>query len=237
MSKLTVLLILFFSASVSYSQYNGRDFSIGLYGAYTTSASIFLNPDALDIVLRNESFDIEDIFNPGVDVRYKVSEAFIVGFNVEYIKATATGPNLNAFIQSSIVTINVEDGFRMIPIELSAYYLLPFSTEDFKFLMGGGLAYYDGEFLRKLGDEIVTNIEKQTAFGIHVSVSMDYIIHDNVAINFGMKFRDPQLKVKSKYNKQIVEYQGHDVTLAQEPFDTKIDMDGITFVLGLAVQI
>jgi outer membrane protein W len=237
MFKFTVLLILLSVASVSYSQYNVHNFRVGLYGAYTTSASIFLNPNSADIVLRNESFDIEDIFNPGIDVRYKVGESFIIGFNIEFIKSTAVSPNLNAFVGTSIVSLDVEDGFKLIPVELSAYYLLPFSTQDFKFLMGGGLAYYDGEFLRKLGDASVTNVEKQGAFGIHVSVSMDYMIRNNVAVSFGMKFRDPHLTVKSKYTEQEVKYNGYDVKLPQEPFDTKIEMENITFVLGIALQI
>lgn len=237
MFKFTVFLILLSTVSVSYSQYNGYDFRVSLYGAYTTSASIFLNPNSADIVLRNESFDIEDIFNPGIDVRYSVGESFMIGFNIEYIKSTKVGPNLNAFVQTSIITLDVEDGFKLIPVELSAYYLLPFSTQDFKFLMGGGLAYYDGEFLRRLGDVSVTKVEKQEAYGIQVSVSMDYMIRKNVSVSFEMKFRDPQLTVKSKYTEQEVKYNGYDVKLPQEPFDTKIEMENITFVLGIAFQI
>ncbi|MCG6915330.1 hypothetical protein LJE86_15585 [bacterium BMS3Abin03] len=235
MYKFIVMLILV--GSTAYCQYNNHNFSIGLYGVYTTSASIYLNPNSNDVVLRNESFDIEDFFNPGIDLRYKIADAFILGLNIEYIKTTAFGQNLTAFDTTTIVNVNVEDGFRLIPVEFSAYYLLPFSTEDFKFLMGGGIAYYDGEFIRKVGDASVTNVEKQAAYGIHVSVSMDYMLRENVAIKFSMKFRDPQFTVKSKYNKSSVKYGKYNIHLPQNPFETKTDIDGISFILGIAIQI
>jgi len=212
------------------------DFSLGVYGFYTTSASIFLNPNASDIVLRNSSFDIEDIFNPGADIRFRVSEPVILGLSVEYMNITETVPNLNVFLGGSIVTIEVEDGFKLIPIEFTAYYLLPFSTEGFKFLMGGGLGYYNGEFIRKVGEAEVTSVQEENAIGIHVSVSMDYIPINNVAVRFQMKFRDPQFTVTSHYSRTEVEYEGNVIILPEESFETKINVDGITFMLGAAFQ-
>ncbi|MFB3057182.1 MAG: hypothetical protein ACE1ZQ_08485, partial [Ignavibacteriaceae bacterium] len=195
-----------------------------------------LNPNASDIVLRNASFDIEDIFNPGADIRFRVSEPLILGLSIEYMNITETVPNLNVFLGGSIVTIEVEDGFKLIPIEFTAYYLLPFSTEGFKFLMGGGLGYYNGEFIRKVGEAEVTSVQEENAIGIHVSVSMDYIPINNVAVRFQMKFRDPQFTVTSHYSRTEVEYEGNVIILPEESFETKINVDGITFMLGAAFQ-
>lgn len=236
MNRKFLLILLLLINFPHFCQYNGKDFSIGAYGFYTTSASIFLNPNASDIVLRNSSFDIEDIFNPGVDIRFRVSEPLILGLSVEYMNITESAPNLNVFLGGSIVTIDVEDGFKLIPIEFTAYYLLPFSTEGFKFLMGGGLGYYKGEFIRKVGEAEVTSVQEENAIGIHVSVSMDYIPINNVAVRFQMKFRDPQFTVTSQYSRTEIEYQGHVIILPEESFDTKINVDGITFMLGAAFQ-
>jgi len=234
-SRLILLFILLINLPV-FAQYNGKDFSITVYGIYTTSASIFLNPNAADIVLRNKSFDIEDIFNTGVDIRYRVSEPLIMGISTEYIKTTETAPNLDAFIGGEVVTLDVEDGFKMIPVELTAYYIIPFSTERFKFLMGGGIGYYFGDFIRKVGDAEVTTISHDNSFGIHVLTSVDYVPLDYLSIRFQMKFRDPQFTVTSRYNREDVEYMGQLISLPQEPFETKIDMDGLTFMLGVAFQ-
>ena len=233
-SIIIIFHILFYIPALC--QYNGNDISIGIYGFYTTSASVFLNPNASDIVVRNGSFLIEDIWNPGVDIRFRVSEPLILGLNIEYIRITRSAPNLNVFLGGSVVTLIVDDGFKLIPVELSAYYLLPFSTEGFKFLMGGGLAYYNGEFIREIGETEVKNITKEAAFGIHVSISMDYVPINDVAIRFQMKFRDPQFTVSSQYEQQEIEYEGNVIILPEGSFNTKINLDGITFMLGAAFQ-
>jgi len=236
MNRKLLFILLLLINSPNFPQYSGTDISIGVYGFYTTSASIFLNPNASDIVLRNSSFEVEDIFNPGVDIRFRVSDPLILALGVEYMNITETAPNLNVFLGGSIVTIDVEDGFQLIPIEFTAYYLLPFSTQGFKFLMGGGLGYYNGEFIRKIGDTEVTSVQEENAIGIHVSVSMDYIPINNVAVRFQMKFRDPQFTVTSHYNQTEFEYEGHVIILPEQSFDTKVNVDGITFILGAAVQ-
>lgn len=237
MYRVALLLIILISVSDSYSQYNDHNISISLNGIYTTSGSIFLNPNSNDIVLRNQTFDIDNIISYSIETRYRLAESFIIGLNIEYLKETEKGSNFSAPIGNTFTTITVEDGLLLIPIEFSAYYLLPFSTEDFKFSMGGGFAYYNGEFIRKVGSAEVTNVEKQAAFGIHVSVGMDYMLRNNVAINFSMKFRDPQFTVKSKYNKSEIMFGRQRVSLPEGSFDTKIDVNGIAFVLGVAFQI
>jgi hypothetical protein len=217
-------------------QYNGNDFSIGVYGVYTTSASIFLNPNASDVVIRNQAFVLEDILNPAADIRVRVSEPLIIGLNIEYIEKTESSPNLTAFVGGSVVRLKVEDGFNLIPVELTAYYVLPFSTEGWKFLMGGGLGYYNGEFIRKVADTEVSTVQREAEFGIQVSASMDFVPINQIVIRFQMKFRDPEFTVTSQYDQQEIDYQGHTILLPGDSFDTKINMDGITFMLGAAVQ-
>ena len=56
------------------------------------------------------------------------------------------GRNLNS--RQFIVT----DGYELYPVELSIYYFLPFSTEDFKFYMGGGMGIYPGKRTREFGN-------------------------------------------------------------------------------------
>jgi hypothetical protein len=249
--KIKYICIFLFLSNISiFSQFNGNDYSVGIYGVYTTSASVFLNPNASDIAVRNEPYIIGDIINPGIDIRYRLSDPIIIGLNVEYINTSNKAPNFNAFYGGSVIQLNVKDGFRLIPIELTTYYVLPFSTEDFKFLMGGGLAYYNGEFVRvidevdydnnnivrKIGEAKVINVNKEAAFGIHVLISMIYIPINFISVNFQMKFRDPQFTVSSRYNRSEIRYLGSTLVLPQEKFDTKINMDGITFMIGAALQ-
>ena len=204
---------------------------------YTTSAEIFLTPNSSDPVVRNQSYTLEDIFSPSIDIRYRLSEYFILGLNVEYINKSAEAPNLTAFIGSQLILVNVEDGFRVLPIELTAHYSFPFSTESFKFLMGGGIGYYRGEFIRKFSDVDLSVVQRKIALGIHVSASLDYMLIDNVSFRFEMKFRDPQYEVRSKYTNTEVIYEGQTITLPSDAFETKVNLDGLTFVLGIVYHL
>jgi outer membrane protein W len=210
---------------------------IAINMVYTTSAEVFLNPNSSNPEVRNNSTTFEDIWSPALDIRYRFSKEFLLGLNVEYISTTSVEPNLTAFIGSQVFIFEVEDGFRVVPIELTAYYHFPFSTEDFKFMMGGGLGYYIGEFVRKFQDVDLEITQRKFSLGLHVSASMDYMIIENLAARFEMKFRNPQYTVTSKYSEPEVIYQGNVIELPENAFDTKVDIDGLTFILGFVLSI
>lgn len=215
-----------------FAQTDSANVGIAVNAVYTTSAEVFLNPNSSSPEVRNRSTTFEDIWSPALDVRYRFSTEFLLGLNVEYISKTLFLPNLTAFIGNQVFIFEVEDGFRVLPIELTAYYHFPFSTEDFKFMMGGGLGYYIGEFIRQFQDVELEITQRKFALGLHVSASMDYVIIPNIAARFEMKFRNPQYTVSSKYSKTQVIYQGNVIDLPESAFDTKIDIDGLTFILG-----
>ena len=227
-----VILVLF--SSLIYSQFGERRLSIGINGVYTTTAQIYLNPNSSDPVIRNSSFEIFDRSDPALDIRYRITDEIIIGLATEYMKATANGENLTVTSGNLTESISINDGFLLIPIEVSGYYILPFSTERFKFLMGGGAAYYYGKHVRKFGDAAISTVNRDFAYGIQVSISMDYLIMDDISVHTEMKFRDPQFKVKSAYDKQEINYNGQTIFVEQKTFDSKINVDGVTFILGFS---
>jgi outer membrane protein W len=238
MSKLFLFIIIFNLTSFQlFAQFGPGKLGISLNAVYTTSAEVFLNPNSSDVEARNKSFLLEDIWDPGLDIRYRFSSEFILGLNIEYIEKTANLPNLTAFIGNQVYVFEVEDGFRTIPIELTAYYFFPFSTDHFKFLMGGGLGYYYGQFIRKFSDVDLEVSQRKISVGIVVATSLDYMIFDNLSARLELKFRNPQYNVISKYTKTEVEYQGNSVELPENPFETKVDINGLTFVFGVVFHI
>lgn len=238
MLKVFLNTVFFFLFTItSLAQFGENNLGIAVNAVYTTSADIFLNPNASNLDVRNKSYTLENIWNPSLDIRYRLSDEFIIGLNVEYVNKTNEAPNLTAFIYNQVVVLEVEDGFKVIPIELTIHYFFPFSTEDFKFLMGGGLGYYRGEFVRKFNDVELEVVQRKIALGIHVSASMDYMFYKNLSARFEMKFRNPQYNVKSKYTKNEVTYQGNTIQLPDDAFETKIDVEGLTFVLGLVINL
>lgn len=236
MLKLFLITLVLLSTS-SFAQFGAGKIGIAVNAVYTTSAEIFLNPNSSNSEVRNKSFTLENIWNPGIDFRYRFTNEFILSLNIEYIRKTAYSPNLTAFIGNQVFVFEVEDGLSAIPIELTAHYYFPFSTEDFKFIMGGGLGYYIGEFVRKFQGVDLEITQRKFALGFHVSASMDYIIIENLSARFEMKFRNPQYTVTSKYSKTEVTYQGNVIQLPENAFDTKVDIDGLTFILGLVINI
>lgn len=231
--KYFAAFVILFAGSLN-AQYNDRNFSIGLSAVYTTSAKLFLNPNSPVVIERNASFDFEDIYNAALNFRYKLISDLFLDLNTEYMKKTAYGKNERVFMDGGIRFIEVEDGFKLIPFELSLYYLLPFSTERFKFLMGGGGAFYFGSQIRKFGNAEVSTVKRKTAYGIQVAIEMDYLIKENISINAQMKFRDPQFTIRNQYSKAEYILNGQTVQILENEFDTKINVDGISFVLGIA---
>ncbi|HED08840.1 MAG TPA: hypothetical protein ENI57_12030 [Ignavibacteria bacterium] len=228
-----LILVFFIISTSTFSQYNGSKFSFGVNTLYTTTSKVFLFPNSSDEILRNTSNDIDNIFDYGAEFRYRFSEDIILGLNVEYMRATQTGTNITGFAGNSTVSIKAEDGFEVIPVELSVYYVLPFSTEHFKFLMGGGGAAYFGNHIRKIGTVKVNNISRDFAYGIQVSVSMEYLIMSHLSIQAGLKFRDPEFRVTSQYTSKSVLVGGKIITFPQDRFNSRINIDGITFMLGV----
>ncbi len=227
-----IFILVFVSASILFSQYNKNNFAVEINAVYTTNARIFFYPNSSDPILRNSSFPLGGVVNPAISFRYKILNSLILGINSGYMTKTSSGYNLTAFSGDSTISVLVKDGFSMIPIELSLHYVLPFSTDDFKFMMGGGIGYYFGSQIRNIGNDKVTNIERKFSYGIQVSVGMDYLLTKNLGLHSEMKFRDPQFEVISKYLHNNVMYDGKKIRIAQNSFDSKINVYGITFILG-----
>lgn len=231
-----VFIILIFIPTTNFAQYNGKDFSILLGVDYTTSAQIFLNPNSSDIILRNQSFEIANLYGPVFDFRYRLTEAVIVGLSSEYLSKSVTARNLTVIAGSQLIKLEVEDGVIFIPLEALVHYHMPFSTEQFKFTMAAGLGLYYGEQTRSFGDTKIRNIEKDINLGLLVSMGMEYLPIDQLGVRLEMKFRDPEIKVKNQYEKTLVNYKGTEVTLLQDNFDSKINLDGISFLIGVTYQ-
>jgi hypothetical protein len=234
--NLIILSIAVFLSTNLYAQYAGHDWGVALSYNYTTTSKVFPFPNSIDPVLRDQNYILENIFSYSVELRYRLSEPLIIGLGTEYSEKTKKNSVVLGGPSGSIIA-EAEEGFSFIPVELSLYYRLPFSTDNFKFHMGGGLGVYFGNHLRKIKDAEFETVKQEITYGIHVSVGMDYLVTDYLSVRGEMRFRDPQFRVTSKYDKPDVEILGRTYILPQNSFDTKINVDGITFTVGAALHI
>jgi outer membrane protein W len=159
----------------------------------------------------------------------------IIGLNVESIKRTES-VDIRSFGFQVSEEVNAEDGFRVIPIEFTIYYHLPFSTDHWKFYMGGGVGYYWGDYIRNFNGISVSNEERDFAYGIQVAIGMDYMINEFSSLKFEMRFRDPEIEMKSKYSADTFTVNGRIIRIRRDTFISKINIDGATFSLGVAMH-
>jgi outer membrane protein W len=234
--KKIILILFLLGQSFSFSQLNGERFSLFIGGDYITSAQIFLNPNSSDVIIRNQAFEITDLFSPVIDLRYSITDEILIGLSTEYISKNTKGYNQTVLEGSHLVKYEVDDGVTFIPIELSIYYYMPFSTENFSFIMGGGIGYYPGYHTRTLGDIKISNEKNNNSFGMLVSIGMEYRVFKQIGIQYNMKFRDPENKVTSRYKDSSFNYNGSPRTIDNTEFTTKINLNGISFLAGVVIH-
>src|SRR3970282_1485057 len=97
--------------------------------SYTTTSKIFFNPEAANEVERNRFFDVDNIFSLGLDVRRDISYNLRVGLSVEYISASTKVTPIVRDRTGRFFELAEEDGYRLIPVELSGYFIIPFSSD------------------------------------------------------------------------------------------------------------
>ncbi|MDZ7766336.1 MAG: hypothetical protein U5K00_18250 [Melioribacteraceae bacterium] len=233
LAKYFLLIIILLLLPIK-GQYNDKDFGLSFSANYTTTARLYLNPNAIERLLREENLEIEDIYSYAFEIRYRVSDSFLVGIGTEYVEKVAKLINVIGF-PSQLAGIEINEGFTLIPVELSGYYFIPFSTESLKFYMGGGLGIYFGSYIREFGTLEVETVNQDFAWGIHGRIGMDYMFSDFFSLRGEMKFRDPDFNMENKYTSNSFVYQGNVINLPQEPFATRVNIEGMTFSLAAVV--
>jgi len=207
-----------------------------IYYNYTTDAKIYYFPNSSDYQLRNSFLPLNGITNFGAEFRYNASRYLDFAINLEYIHVTKTVENFTVIYMEHPEVVSVVDGFYLYPVELLLHYKLPFSSDKWKFSFGGGFGLYYGGQIRDVGNAEVVTIERKLGYSILVGFDLDYYFHQYLFLTAGMKFRDPEFRITSKYNKRMINYGGREVLIPQESFDSKINVDGICFRLGLGVS-
>jgi hypothetical protein len=232
-----VFFIMIASQTALWAGGNGSKLSFTLKGNYTSSSRLYLSPKASDETVRNSSYALDHIYSPALEVKYLLSEQLSLGLNIEYIKKTEKGIFVNVIEDRSVVSVEIEDGYGIVPVELSLYYHLPFSSDEWRLSIYGGGAFYIGSHIRKLGDLEVENLKRKLAYGIQVGVLCDYVINRFLAVSGELKFRDPEVSLTTSYKEQTVHYGSRTLIMGQNSFDSKINIDGITYSLGIKISI
>ncbi len=209
------------------------DITLCLRATYMTSARVYHSPHSSDEVLRNEYAEVKGLSSYGGEIRYHIPSTFVeVGVGAEFISITRGG-------QFSLISGNeayqfpTNEGITMVPVELSAHIVLPFSGEQIRLTMGGGAGFYFGRRTLTIAGIDIPSEKTAFGFGIHVQTGIDYFMTRNLAIRGEIKFRDPQFEVTNRFETMVVSYQGKFLPVEQTEIFSRINIDGIAFTIGI----
>ncbi len=215
------------------SAYAGNSVLLLLTGSFTTNTRIFSNAD------NPQSFsDITNIsanYGIGAEVRVRTFwERWVLGIAVEKISGTAETAAIYTAPTGPII-IPRANGYEMVPVEVSAYYSVPISSNTFEFYLGGGLGYYTGKRTYSVGSATARSTDITSTMGIHVSTGIRWMFTPLLALDVHLRFRDPQINATNVFDQKTTLVKGVPVPLAQEPSHTAINLNGINYSAGLAI--
>lgn len=167
----------------------------------------------------------------GADVRWRIIwDRFYLGFSVEKVSAL---DDVSVYYNDSDIPIPFNEGFQLTAMELSGYYVVPISSEQIKFYLGGGFGTYDGDRNFSIAGIKAATVSTISYLGIHVMTGIDYQLLPRLGMRFEIKFRDPHFDVTTKFDQIETVYRGRIVQLPQGEYVTKINLFGVNYAGGL----
>lgn len=221
-------LMLVFGSSVCHAREN---ISVAAKGSYTTSTRFLYNVDRNDIFIDDKYFSYN--FGFGLDVRMLAySDDILIGVNIEKIKTLDQTTRLD-YRNGLSYSVPVSEGFVVYPVEISGYFLIPFSSDVARFYLGGGVGWYFGERIYSIGGAQAATLNSPSGFGIHVLTGADVRITSKIAVRGELKFRDPQFDSVNRFEETSTTYNGLKIPLDTSSSKTRVNLNGITYGLGL----
>jgi hypothetical protein len=200
-------------------------------GNLTTGSQLFPYPDSPDETDRAQYLPFEDVPGYGLELRYSMHEMNIaVGLSADFIRAS----ELRRLAVSSLVSVPVEDGYRVIPLEVTAYFIIPVSGSVVGVYMGGGGGAYFGRRIYRFAGIEAPPVSQEPGFGIHVLGGMSYRFGERVSLNAEMKFRDLQFESSNAFPVSRILYNGVAIPVSRDPFVSRVHTNGVLFQIGAA---
>jgi hypothetical protein len=200
-----------------------------VHGNVTTSSQIFPSIDALDPVVRAQSYEVSAAYGYGGELRYRIPDGNVaLALSADHYEATLSRP----LVTMQNETIPVGDGYTVTPIEFTGYFIIPFSGKVFGVYMGAGAGMYMGERRLSIGNVTSMSRTSPPGWGIHVLAGVSYSPVRRLSLLWEMKFRDVQFKATNTFPAATIVYNGRSLTVPVQN-DSRIYTDGVIFQLGV----
>jgi opacity protein-like surface antigen len=225
-----VVLVLVHGLCFSQAKENDGPFQVLLKGTLTTGTLVFPYPESADAIKRSESIDIGNSLGYGVEVRYFIPGSNVgVGLGIEHERATTA----TSFPISRGRSIPAIDGYSATPIELSGFFIIPFSGPVFSVHMGGGVGVYMGKRIFSIAGVEAASTDNGNDFGIHVLAGFEFQLGEFIAVGGEMKFRDLHFTTSNAFPVSQIRWGNEVVSVSTAPFPSRISTDGVVFQLEL----
>ena len=207
-----------------------RMFTIIARGTLNTTGHLFPNPGAADPGARAQSNSYTDFYGAGAELHYHLPGSNIsLSISAEYVRNSGS----RAVAGAGQTVIEIEDYYRVIPVEFTGYFRIPVTDGPFSIFMGGGIGVYWGSrFYALAGVEAPTTITR-AGFGIHVLAGAGYRVNEWFSVSAEVKFRDAQFQTTNAFEIPSVKYGNTVVSLPQSPLESRIHSDGMVVGIGL----
>lgn len=206
-------------------------------GNFTTTSRIFPNPDASSTELRTINTPFNSILTGGVEFRAKWrDDSFYFYFCTEFFSESATQLKLDGSLTPAR-RVPVEDGYRVIPLELGMQVFIPIGSRSWRLSMGGGAGAYFAERILRVAGVRAAPEGNGFGFGIHVNIHTEYTIFRGISAVAMMKFRDPEIDVNNKFESSTTTFDGNVLTFPPGTIHSRVNVDGMTLGLGIVVEI
>ncbi len=232
----SIIAIVVLAGTLS-AQTNEKILSVALRGTFTTSSKIFNNPDSPSSDLQGQYVALDNIYGPGVEVRINIPGQFVaLAIAAEYLSKQDETTQLVGYTTPPR-PLTVREGFRLIPIELGVDVPIPLGSESVRLSMGGGFGAYIGTRILNVAGAEAPQQNKPVGYGIHVETNFDYQLLPRLYARAEMRFRDPEFTTESKFEEPAILSNGVLVLLPSDPFRARVNVDGLTFGLGLVFEL
>jgi opacity protein-like surface antigen len=228
-----VLIVLgLIAATTRFSTAQAKHFSISAKGSLTTGSQLFPNPNSPDEFQRAQFYSLKDIWGFGVEVRYRFPETDLaLALSADYLRKVERSD-----IRVAGKLIPEEDGYRVIPVELTGYFIIPISGEQVGVYIGGGAGVYFGRRVWRRANVEATTIDAGNGYGIHVLSGVSYRFTDFFSLNAEMKFRDLQFESVNQFPVAQTLFGSTLVTLPTQIQTSRVHTDGMIFQLGAVID-
>lgn len=215
-----------------------KRFSLALYGTYISSSELLENPRSTNPFEREAATELNSGYGYGAELNYSppiFESGLLLYLSAEYFKINTNELVLRLSDGVNKASVQVNEKYTLIPVELGIKWQLPVSTDNFKIYIGGGGGLYFGDRTRTMQNLQSINITKTPGFSLNILSGIEYYIARNISANFELKFREASFDVESKFNSNHINVNGTQYSITN-PFHTRFNIDGVRISAGFKYQ-